>query len=800
MTVLTQNIPAELKGASQWVRWRNESDRNGKPTKIPYKARSGDRAESNNPETWAAYTDALAGYQQEAETYSGIGFCFDREDPYCGIDLDACLDADGNLKPEAAEIIAHFPTYAEISPSGVGIKLFCIGELPRDCKHKVENVGFKALEVYNSGRYFTVTGNQYPGSPDTITDCQEGITWLVEKYLSRKKPVTPPAPPAISTPIADGMSTLERCRRYVAAMPEAISGSGGSNAALAVAAETARFGLDDVDAWAVFCEYNARCSPPWSEREIQHKLTDGRQKVRDGGEWGCRLVEPSKRTTTSTAPATVTVADARPPAPLESPGAPPLDAALLPGWMGDMVTAVAAATETPPELAACFCLGTISTVCAQTYSVMVEPGYFEPLCSFGAAVLPSGSRKTAAAKAATWPLIEWERDQSLLAAEKIKRVEADNKTAAARLAHLRARAAKASTDDYRALAAEIRELEAAAQEIPVSPRLFADDVTPEHLGTMLAGHGERMAIISDEAGIFDLMGGRYSNGLANLDVFLKAFSGSPIRVDRGSRPPVVLDHPQLTIAISPQPSALQALTSHKAFRGRGLLARFWFWVPKSNLGFRRLDARPVPRHVSEAYAAGVLGLLNHTPKTDDLGRKRPNVIRLDVDAWQMWKAYAHEVEAAMRPGERLHHITDWAGKAPGGVARIAGLLHCVNHAMGKPDGAEVAGETMERALAIGKLLEAHALVAFDEMAANPNLEGARRIWAWIEKRRRASFTVRDCFNDLRRPFPSVDDMESPLALLVDTGHIFEPPLPSKVGRPSRIYHVNPIAVEGWRRD
>ena len=44
------------------------------------------------------------------------------------------------------------------------------------------------------------------------------------------------------------------------------------------------------------------------------------------------------------------------------------------------------------------------------------------------------------------------------------------------------------------------------------PRLVADDITPEAAASLLAEQGGRLAIISAEGGIFDIIAGRYSNG------------------------------------------------------------------------------------------------------------------------------------------------------------------------------------------------------------------------------------------------------------------------------------------------
>ena len=66
----------------------------------------------------------------------------------------------------------------------------------------------------------------------------------------------------------------DRARGYVEKMPEAISGSGGHDALFAVASALIHgFDLPEADAWQILIEYNARCLPPWSERELRHKLS-----------------------------------------------------------------------------------------------------------------------------------------------------------------------------------------------------------------------------------------------------------------------------------------------------------------------------------------------------------------------------------------------------------------------------------------------------------------------------------------------------------------------------------------------
>ncbi len=74
------------------------------------------------------------------------------------------------------------------------------------------------------------------------------------------------------------LSVYERAQKYVSKMDAAISGDlpgggGGHAATFAVAkALVDGFALSKEDALAIMREYNGRCSPPWKEHELLHKV------------------------------------------------------------------------------------------------------------------------------------------------------------------------------------------------------------------------------------------------------------------------------------------------------------------------------------------------------------------------------------------------------------------------------------------------------------------------------------------------------------------------------------------------
>ena len=487
--------------------------------------------------------------------------------------------------------------------------------------------------------------------------------------------------------------------------------------------------------------------------------------------------------------------------PLDAPNLPRLSLTHLPGWAGDYALALSKATETPPELAAGMVLATCATAAARRLRIMVQPGYLEPCNLWIVVALPPGNRKSAVQSAATSPLLAWEHDQASALEPEIKRQSSERKTMEARVKELRAKAAKA-TDQKVAdeQARQAADQEATLPEVPHPPQLWTSDATPERLGSLLAEHGECMGWLSSEGGVFEMLQGRYSNGIPNLDLVLKAWSGDPERVDRGSRPPVYLKAPRLSVGISPQPDVLQGLAAKPSFRGRGLLARFLYLLPPSPLGFRALTSVPIPNGLQDAYAAGLRAMLDWVPATDEHGEACAYLLRLSHEAYSESHAFARAIEVQMRPGADLEHFTDWAGKAPGTAARLAGVLHAIKHAHARPWEAPITAETMNEALEIMAVITRHSQAALGMMGADPTVAAARRVWDWIERGRRAIFTVREAFNALRGTFPRVKDLTSALDVLEERGYVAVEDLSSQgPGRPpSPLVRVRPDIRESWR--
>lgn len=289
-------VPAALRDAKQWVCW-TYGMRNGKPTKLPINPLTGAAASVSNPATWGTFEQAIKG-RHSFRGMAGVGFVFAADDPFAGIDLDNCV-VDGVVAPQAQAIVNQFTTYTEISPSGAGLKLFLKGKKLTGSGCRVDDIdGFSRVEVYDSGRFFAVTGRSFNGTQHVVEERQAQLDAFCERLWPPATKHSGPAStahshrPAPEHKVNCDMSERERrCWRYVEKCPDAISGQGGHNATLRAACECFRFDLDEGAAWRVMQAFNREKTggEPWTDRELKHKLESAHKHVLEAGEIGCRL-------------------------------------------------------------------------------------------------------------------------------------------------------------------------------------------------------------------------------------------------------------------------------------------------------------------------------------------------------------------------------------------------------------------------------------------------------------------------------------------------------------------------------
>jgi hypothetical protein len=182
-----------LRGLPRWVPWRWEAKADGDFTKVPFQAGSPElKAASNRSETWGTFEQALdAALRTDA---AGIGIVITAS-RLCALDLDHCIDDNGELAEWAQSIVGMCPgCYCERTPSGHGLRILgwsqSVAKVPR-VKLKIDENG-ACLETFRRAtRFLTVTGKLWDPSATAMNNLDPVIDFLQAEAL-RQEPPRPP--------------------------------------------------------------------------------------------------------------------------------------------------------------------------------------------------------------------------------------------------------------------------------------------------------------------------------------------------------------------------------------------------------------------------------------------------------------------------------------------------------------------------------------------------------------------------------------------------------------------------------
>lgn len=472
---------------------------------------------------------------------------------------------------------------------------------------------------------------------------------------------------------------------------------------------------------------------------------------------------------------------------------PELPEDILSGVWRDMAMSVAASTQTPPALSVMCVLGTLATLLQRRYDVApYGDSYIEPLALWVVSASPSGTRKTAVMNAFLAPIVKWEKLQYDRYRVLIARSNAARSTAKKRIEALNQQAAKCKEKaDLMIIRDQIEREELDMPDEVQAPRLFTGDTTAARLQAMLFENSERMAVHSDEPGIFRVMAGAYTGGIADLDVYLQGHAGSPLRIDRATRT-AHIDKPALSFNLMIQPSLMSEVAGSSGFRDSGLLARFLFAIPVSNVGKRDVRKHTgIDDRVRERYQIGVNALLEGwlcEPGTVPAIQ----TLNFSPSALESWLVFSQFIEDNHGDGGVFEGIRDWTSKLAGAVARIAAILELVDTGL---HSRSVGLKAMDAAVRLAKVLIPHAQAAFGLLGADAVDSDAQAVLRWARGKGEASFKLRDAQKAMQSRFTNVERLKKAMGRLAEMDCVrpftYKPP---DGGRPSAGYQLNPALL------
>ena len=174
---LRNAIPDEMKQRPNWVvvkAWWNA--KKGRYAKRPINCNTGEYAESDNPETWTTFDNALKYLREKGGTT--IAYALDGKDKIACLDFDECYDENRLPNETVKEALSKCgATYTEHSLSGEGFHI--LGKTNGMDLRTFSKDG--SLEFYQKAHFISLTGNG-----TVYTKLESFDTPEMKEFLSRK--------------------------------------------------------------------------------------------------------------------------------------------------------------------------------------------------------------------------------------------------------------------------------------------------------------------------------------------------------------------------------------------------------------------------------------------------------------------------------------------------------------------------------------------------------------------------------------------------------------------------------------
>jgi hypothetical protein len=350
---------------------------------------------------------------------------------------------------------------------------------------------------------------------------------------------------------------------------------------------------------------------------------------------------------------------------------PALPVSQLPETFRLLITTIAESVQAPIDLIHAQALGVLAAATRGRF--VVDTGTWTELVTLYLATFAEpGERKSQVSAKVIKPLADFERN---LREEKLKEVEMANERRALesqRLESLRRKIANGKSDSND-LQAEYHATQERLIGCPEQfmPRLLVGDVTPEALARTMSEQKGTVAVIQPEGGLIANLNGRYSDGMANLDLVNQAYGAEPVHVTRQGRPDIYIERPHMAIALNVQPAVFREMSDSIAMTQKGFLDRFLMTKPISLLGHRLPEtAKPLNRTAYLDwcnYVGEIAGYATELMDKDELV-----TLTMSDEAAKRFTAFRTSWEPRLQ--SELRAVSGWGSKFPGMVIRIAALF------------------------------------------------------------------------------------------------------------------------------
>lgn len=467
---------------------------------------------------------------------------------------------------------------------------------------------------------------------------------------------------------------------------------------------------------------------------------------------------------------------------------PEIPSNLLPPILGNFVQNISKVLSVPLAMPFMASLGIVSAALAKKFVVSPKADWKEPINIYCQVAMLPASNKSQTLRYLKTPIDNWEEREAIRLAPQVEVAQTEIKLLEIEIGkqYKTLKETDAQQADIINAKNKVVELERELQEkqnlVPVIPIIYTTDATPEAIADLVYEQGNRLAIISDEGGITEVLSGLYNSGNANIDIILKGIDGGSTRIKRANKDYRL--NPYLTVLLLIQPQVLANMAEKRAFTGNGALERYLYALPCGNVGYRTFTDEEIDVLAETAYNNLIFNLLS-IPMPE-----MPHILQLEDSAKVAFHNFRHKIERELRADGKLYICRGWGGKLAGYTLRLAGLMHVAEH--GNAAHLVIQSEVMERAIIIAGLLMEHAVAAYNMMGADIETNDAKELLEWLKTQRADRLTKSDIVNAMRnRHMGKKGRLKKALSVLVDRNILSVPHTDKTTRKPTDVYFINP---------
>lgn len=521
-------------------------------------------------------------------------------------------------------------------------------------------------------------------------------------------------------------STINRARNYVSKMNPSIAGSGGHDSAyLAAQAIVRGFCLSAEEGLPILQEFNQRCTPPWSENELQHKLESAQKDSRR--DWGYIINKPK--------PSGFTTWQSRYEKPREdvalepsqvdegSPKTETFPLHFYPEQLRRLIYEISNSMSAPPDFPATAILALVGAAIGCSRAIEIKRGWLECPRFYMAHVCSPGSTKSPSVEALCKPFYDKQNEENKKWQERNTKYKAD-------VAHFE----KAKKQTWKNNGGNTAIPDEPVR--PVYPHIYTTDATTEGLAPILSSNPRGVILIKDEISGWALSMNQYKGGKgSDRQFWLSSWSGAPAKIDRkGQDGPIIIPHPFINVMGGIQPDMLQELCDDKN-REDGFIHRILFCYPDPEFGGYWTETQ-IDRDTEFTWRDFISWLWS-LEAVEEEGATRPKVVRFTDDAKRVFVAWHNDhADEIRKPGFPYKLTGPWA-KLKSYCARIAVVMQMIRNYFTKAEEAPIDGyvdaESMLAACGITTYFKNHLRKVYQHLTFDDRDKLIGEVVAWLKE-------------------------------------------------------------------